>query len=162
MQALDTLQIQDERGDLSGTRITASKPVGVFSGNIRVHVTYDGISTTGSRDHLVEQVPPISSYGFHFAMMTTPDRSVGDDYKFVASEPDTRECSLTIINVGYWCGRTAECDRFLQREYFLGLNGWFVVKKLSPCLVCNLHAGCGQTCTRLFRISTQFDSIQLI
>ena len=134
MQALDTLQIQDNRGDLSGTRVTANKPVGMFSGNIRVHVTYDGISTTGSRDHLVEQVPPISSYGFHFAMMTTPDRSVGDDYKFVASEPDTRECSLTIINVGYWCGRTAECDRFLQREYFLGLHGWFVVKKLSPCL----------------------------
>ena len=100
MQALDTLQIQDNRGDLSGTRVTANKPVGMFSGNIRVHVTYDGISTTGSRDHLVEQVPPISSYGFHFAMMTTPDRSVGDDYKFVASEPDTRECSLKMITLG--------------------------------------------------------------
>ena len=61
----------------------------IFAGNVRTFVTYDGIATRGSRDHLVEQLPPVSTYGTKFAMMTTPGRSVGDVYKIVCAENNT-------------------------------------------------------------------------
>lgn len=60
-----------------------------ISGNVRTFVTYDGVAEKGSRDHLVEHLPPVASYGTKFAMMTTPGRTVGDVYKIVSSKENT-------------------------------------------------------------------------
>lgn len=61
------------------------------TGNIRTFVEFYNVTEPGSRDHLVEQVPPLNSYGRKFAMFTTPERTVGDYFKMVASLDDTGE-----------------------------------------------------------------------
>jgi len=56
-------------------------------GNIR---TFVDSGSGSSRDHLVEQLPPLQSYGVTFALMTTPNKeNNGDCYRIVASTDDT-------------------------------------------------------------------------
>ena len=76
------MQSQQSKSDLSGTRIQASRPVNVYSGNIRakVDVVEDpsvGNINTGSRDHLVEQLMPVNSWGTVFHIQPIPDRRFG-------------------------------------------------------------------------------------
>lgn len=57
----------DRKGnDLTGSLIQASNPIGVFSGHMRAGIPEGFInigSTRPSRDHLVEQLPPIKLWG---------------------------------------------------------------------------------------------------
>ena len=73
--------------DLSGTAITASKPVAVFVGNERAIApgtdvpkppsAGDGKVETCCTDHLEEQLLPLSSLGKNFVVTRSPVRSVG-------------------------------------------------------------------------------------
>ena len=45
--------------DLSGTKIVSNKPVSVFSGHRYAYVPYND----GNRGHLIEQIPPTTSWG---------------------------------------------------------------------------------------------------
>lgn len=49
--------------DLTGTIISASRPIAVFSGHQRAIVPIENASDLGSRDCLVEQMTPISTWG---------------------------------------------------------------------------------------------------
>ena len=74
-----------DQADLTGSHITASLPVAVFSGNVR---TWVGPQT--SRDHLAIQLPPVAAYGLKFPIIPTPKRTTGDVVRVVASQPDTQ------------------------------------------------------------------------
>ena len=41
------------------------------------------------QDHLVEQMPPVSSWGKEYIVTPTPGRTVGEYYRIIASEPNT-------------------------------------------------------------------------
>ncbi|KAJ8313206.1 hypothetical protein KUTeg_009242 [Tegillarca granosa] len=79
-----TLQLTSV-GDLTGTQITSDKIIAVFSGNEKTKV-----GAGSSRDHLVEQWPPVSTLGKNFATVPMPGRTVGDLFKFVATEDNTQ------------------------------------------------------------------------
>lgn len=53
------------RPDLTGSKITSDKPIAVFAGHQRalLPVEFRTGSFTSSRDHLAEQMPPVSSWG---------------------------------------------------------------------------------------------------
>jgi hypothetical protein len=70
--------------DLSGTTITSSKPIAVFGGNDIGFVT-----TSPAGDHLVEQLPPTSSWGTDFVAMPLATRTRGDVFRILASTDDT-------------------------------------------------------------------------
>lgn len=53
--------------DLTGTRLTSTKPIAVLSGNNDI---YNGILPTAS--HLVEQLPPVDYWGYTFYLFTLP------------------------------------------------------------------------------------------
>lgn len=59
------------RGDLTGTRIKATKPVAVFGGHQRskLPVTYN---TLASRDFLCEQMPPVNTWGKNYFVTPYP------------------------------------------------------------------------------------------
>lgn len=75
----ETFHIQSPN-DLTGTEITSTKPIAVFSGNQRTSVG-SGVS----RDHLVEQLPPTNAWGKEFATVPIPGRTTGDVFKIVTS-----------------------------------------------------------------------------
>lgn len=71
--------------DLSGTRIQASKPVAVFSG----HQCADVPLRVPFCNYLVEQLPPVHSWGKHFILGQFAKRS-SYAYRVIASKPSTK------------------------------------------------------------------------
>lgn len=69
---------------MTGAYIKSSKPVSVISGNVESYVL-----PKKTYDYLVEQIPPINTWGKKFAFVSTPERTVGDVYRFVASKDNT-------------------------------------------------------------------------
>lgn len=77
----------DRQPDLGGTKIVASKPIAVISGNTRAQVLTEGEGLTQNpwRNMLIEWIPPIEQQGTEFVFMPTWDqrRPVGEylEYK---------------------------------------------------------------------------------
>lgn len=59
--------------DLTGTYISSDKPVAVFSGNVRASIP----TSRTSRDHLVEQMIPVQTWGSEFPVMSSPKNDDG-------------------------------------------------------------------------------------
>lgn len=62
---------QTGSGDLTGTAIVASKPIAVFSGHTCAYVP-PGVKAC---NHLVEQLPPVSTWGKHYILGKLQGRS---------------------------------------------------------------------------------------
>ena len=60
-----------EPEDLTGTLIRASRPIAVFSGHVCAYVPL----TIAACNHLVEQLPPVETWGRHFYVGTLRQRS---------------------------------------------------------------------------------------
>ena len=70
-------QIQSS-DDLTGVRILSSRPVAVFSGTMWTSV---GVEFMG--DHMVEQLPPVVSWGAEFYTMPVATRLQGDIFRII-------------------------------------------------------------------------------
>ena len=81
---LEVFQVQGD-SDLSGTVVTSSKPVAVFSGDDCTLVPADKHPC----NHLVEQIPPVSVWGKEFITNPTPNYSGGDEFHIIASKNST-------------------------------------------------------------------------
>jgi hypothetical protein len=82
----DTFLLQGSGGnDLTGSSIEASAPVGVLSGtkcaNVPVGVTWC--------DHIVEMMPPVSTWGKSFLTVPLATRRRGDVFRVLASQANT-------------------------------------------------------------------------
>ena len=80
---METLQLRGD--DLTGSRVFSNKMVAVFGG----HECADVPVGKGDCDHLVEQVPPITTLGKHFATVPLAMRTGGDRYRAIASQHGT-------------------------------------------------------------------------
>ena len=102
LDRFDTWQIVNTGGDLTGAHITSNKPIGVFSGNKKTN-----IGSGKSSDHLVEMWYPVERWGKEFVTIPIPQRTVGDRFRFVASEGSTtieitggHTATITLANAG--------------------------------------------------------------
>ncbi|KAK7482986.1 hypothetical protein BaRGS_00025763 [Batillaria attramentaria] len=87
LNALQVLQVQ-AMSDLTGTKVTASKPVAAFSGQNRTYIY--GLPGTGlCWSHMSDQLPPRTHWGRSFALITSPRQEAGDYYRFVAGWANT-------------------------------------------------------------------------
>ena len=91
LDAGDTYLVKSEF-DLSGTYVRTintndddCKNVAVFGGNVFVNVGGCG----GFRDHLIEQMFPVSTWGRNFVFVPYQTRSGGDYVKIIAAEDNT-------------------------------------------------------------------------
>jgi len=79
--------------DLTGTEIISNNPIAVFSGHQRAFIPYTGF---GSRDILIEQLPPIATWGTN--AIITPfnqpssitNTNANDIFRIIASNNNTR------------------------------------------------------------------------
>ena len=83
---LDVFQVLSG-SDLTGTTVTSSKPVAVFSGNDCAMVPSDG--KWRRCNHLVEQIPPVKIWGQHFITSPTPNNPGGDEFHVIAGNEST-------------------------------------------------------------------------
>ena len=84
LNSLQTLQIQTA-SDLTGTRISSTKPVAAYSGQNRTRL----IVTNDCFSHLSDQLPPVVNLGRKFVLLSSPEQDVGDLYRFIATHPFT-------------------------------------------------------------------------
>jgi IgGFc binding protein len=88
LQRGETYQLRNSGptpSDLSGTSITSDQPIAVFAGHECARVPAEVLRC----DYLVEQLPPISSWGKNFATVPLATRSNGDTFRFLASADGT-------------------------------------------------------------------------
>lgn len=71
--------------DLTGTSIESTKPVAVMSGNSATQIPVG----TSYYDHIVEQLPPVVTWGVNFVTIPLAQRTAGDFFRVLASEEDT-------------------------------------------------------------------------
>ncbi|WP_049805137.1 immunoglobulin-like domain-containing protein [Stigmatella aurantiaca] len=81
---------QSDEADLSGSSIHSNRPIAVFGGHECANIP-DG--DTYACDHLVEQLPPTTTWGKSFATVPLKSRSNGDTFRFVAAK-DGAEVSI--------------------------------------------------------------------
>ena len=80
------INYDDMDADLTGTTITADKLVAVLGGHMCAYVPAD----VGYADHLVEQLPPVDTWGRHFVTLPLAARLKGDTFRFLAATNGTR------------------------------------------------------------------------
>lgn len=79
-QTYRLMNVDSLTGDLSGTTISADKPVAVFGGHQCANVP----AGVPACDHLVEQLPPVNLWGRQFVTMPLAGRSGGDTFRILA------------------------------------------------------------------------------
>ena len=93
IQRFQTVYLQVHNGDISGTRIIANKPISVFSG----HECADVPLSSEPCDMLIEQIPPVDTWGFEVVTIPLKTRK-GDIIKVIASQDATR-VNVTHTNI---------------------------------------------------------------
>lgn len=85
LDSYETFQLQTSQ-DLTGSYINADKPVAFYSGNKKT-----GYTGTCCREHLVEQIPSVQTWGKTFLTPITPGRKefLIDFYRIITSTPNT-------------------------------------------------------------------------
>lgn len=84
-QTYRLMNVDSLTGDLSGTIVSADKPVAVFGGHQCANVPA-GIFAC---DHLVEQLPPVNLWGRQFVTIPLATRSGGDTFRILAMADNT-------------------------------------------------------------------------
>ncbi|XP_078695240.1 uncharacterized protein LOC144924159 [Branchiostoma floridae x Branchiostoma belcheri] len=90
LNRMESLQIQAQFGDLTGSKITSDKPVAVFSGN-KFKVAFD---VSGNGGQVVEMVPPVDTWGQEFVVIPLND-SIGESKIRVLAARDDTKVSVT-------------------------------------------------------------------
>jgi hypothetical protein len=73
--------------DLTGSIIFSDKPVAVFGSHQCANIPDNA---TIACDHIVEQLPPVSTWGQNFITVPLKTRTRGDTFRFLASENGTQ------------------------------------------------------------------------
>ena len=79
----------DGQNDLTGSIIESDQPIAVLSGHVRTEIPkgFNNVnSNTGSRDHLVEQLPPVSAWGDSALIVRYQSATLPDLVRVVSSE----------------------------------------------------------------------------
>jgi hypothetical protein len=92
-------------GDLTGSQITATQPVAVFSGTRCTIVP----SNSFACNHLLEQLPPTTSWGSQFVTVPLATRTGGDRFRMIAST------AATVVSVNGTAVATLDAGEFLEQ-----------------------------------------------
>jgi len=83
--------VTDEFNDLTGSLIESDQAIAVFSGHVRADIPHgykDRDRGIASRDHLCEQLPPVSAWGDSALVVRYQTASLPDLVRVVSSEDD--------------------------------------------------------------------------
>ena len=106
----EVYQLRSVSGDVTGTLISADAPIGLFSGHGCANVP-TGFSFC---DHLVEQVPPVGTWGMEVLVVSLASRLNGDVVRVLADEDGTSievrgdSPNATVLDAGHYAQFTLE------------------------------------------------------
>jgi hypothetical protein len=101
----ETYLLRDPNGhpsDLSGTKISSTLPIGVYGGHQCANIPYGYVAC----DHIVEMIPPNSTFGKNFLTVPLATRLNGDVWRIMASDNTTtvtiNGAAQPVINAGQY------------------------------------------------------------
>ncbi|CAH1272704.1 FCGBP [Branchiostoma lanceolatum] len=121
--------IQFQGSDLTGTRITSNKPITLMSGVQCAQVPVN----IGNRDHLVEQIPPVDTWGKRFVTVPLAGRTGGDIFRIVAARDSTA------VNVTGQAGRSLDSGEFWELD--VPSDVYQVITSSKPIMVLQYNKG---------------------
>ena len=135
MNKLETILVTSSH-DLTGTRVTANKPLTVYSGHECGFIPRDSASC----DHLVEQIPPVRLLGKEYVLTPFLQRRSGDLVKIVAARENTEIVTRCVNSTSSSFGQhlvetliTLETGE--SHEFLLGPTEFCHVSASEPVLV---------------------------
>ncbi|CAH1272771.1 SELP [Branchiostoma lanceolatum] len=129
----EAVQFQGSQGsDLTGTRVTSNKPVTLMSG---VRCAYVPAGVVGNMDHLVEQIPPVDTWGKRFVTVPLADRTGGDIFRIVAARHSTT------VSVTGQAGRSLDSGEFWELD--VPSDVYQVIESSKPIMVLQYNKGRG-------------------
>lgn len=114
---------KDAEDDLTGAVITSSEPIGVFSGVICANIPADN----GLCDHIVEQIPPLATWGNNYITAPLTRRIAGDIFRIITGADNN---AIKISGQTYTLEH--EGDFF---ELDIPSNESHIISCAEPCLV---------------------------
>lgn len=115
--------------DFTGTIITADQPIGVFGGNACANIPPGAVYC----DHIVEMLPPTTTWGTKFGTVPLRSRLNGDTWRFLASE------NSTVVMINGIAQAPINRGQYLERL----LTAQSVVESNKPILVAQYSNGSG-------------------
>jgi hypothetical protein len=101
----ETYLLRDPNGhpsDLSGTKIVSNLPIGVYGGHQCANIPFGYVAC----DHIVEMIPPNSTFGKNFLTVPLATRLNGDVWRIMASDNTTtvtiNGAAQPVINSGQY------------------------------------------------------------
>ncbi|NTS42362.1 CHRD domain-containing protein [Flavisolibacter sp. BT320] len=117
------LRSLNTNADYSGTKVTANKPVSVFGGAQCTNIS----GSLRACDHLVEQLPALSSWGRSFVTVPLATRLAGDVFRFMA------QTNGTVVSVNGVAVATLNAGQIHER--ILGSTTYNRITSNQPILV---------------------------
>jgi len=114
-------------GDLTGTRIESSRPIGVTSGNRCTNIP----SSSGFCDHIFKVNHPIQTWGASIPVANLPNRPTGSVYRILASEDATEVQANGTVIATLDRGEFFEVEETADDQVFSGSNPIFVTQFMT-------------------------------
>jgi len=137
LNAGEAYQVQSLLGqgqDLTGSEISASNPVAVFSGNFWTQVP----NGCGDRDNLYEQLPPTDAWGRQFAL-APQERTSTTRIRILATQDNSPVEVLGDVALFQVLNRGEFLEFPLSGSAFVGSNQPLLVAQFSQGRECNDH-----------------------
>ena len=127
IQRFQTFYLQVRGGDISGTRIIANKPISFFSGHECANIPL----TSQPCDMLIEQVPPIDTWGTEVVTIPLITRSADTIKVFASQASTTVSVTRTDISSGVV---TSDPSFTLNRNQFreLDIGDYALIQSNNP------------------------------
>ncbi|CAH1790177.1 unnamed protein product [Owenia fusiformis] len=118
-------------GDMTGAMVLSDKPVSVLSGASCAFVPL----TSQYCDHLVEQIPPVSTWGGTFMTAPIATRLRGDVFRIICSQDNT-----TVYNPRFGTrGPTVQKGGYIELN--IGSRSTLFFKSTKPCMTVQYNKG---------------------
>ena len=114
-------------GDLTGTRIQSSRPIGMTSGNRCTNVP----SNASFCDHIFKVGHPIQTWGSSIPVANLPNRPNGSVYRIMASEDNTEVQANGSVIATLDRGEFHEVSETADDQVFTGSNPIFVTQFMT-------------------------------
>lgn len=75
--------------DLTGSRITSNKDIGVISGHVRTAIQDSMNKNSASKNHLFEMLPPTKAWGNKYLTIPFENNLIPESYKLIAKDSNT-------------------------------------------------------------------------
>jgi hypothetical protein len=122
-QAFQSLRTGTNGHQYTGTYIESDKPVAVFGGNQCTNIPWNG--NVAACDHLVEQIPPLATWGKLFYSVPLATRRNGDTFMILAGADGTE------VRINGTLEATLNAGQFREQI----IDGRSVIETSQPSLV---------------------------